>query len=236
MADEDENIVLARIAEKVERYDEMVNFMEARVQNHPVLSSEERDMLSSAAKNALTERRHALRVALSVAQAEKEQGRDENVNLALGYKSKVETELNAICQRVLKLLEQKLIPASNGDMDDTKTFYLKMKGDYYRYLAEFASGEAKENAAAAADQAYREGTAEAQSLPPEHPVSLGLALNFSVFLHEVRQDTGTAVETAKNALKKASTALNSGADGSTRSDAVLTMQLLQDNLSLWESC
>ena len=39
------------------------------------------------------------------------------------------------------LLDQYLIPkASNAE---SKVFYLKMKGDYYRYLAEVATGEAR---------------------------------------------------------------------------------------------
>lgn len=39
------------------------------------------------------------------------------------------------------LLDQFLIPkASNAE---SKVFYLKMKGDYYRYLAEVATGDSR---------------------------------------------------------------------------------------------
>jgi len=238
--EENRSIVLAKVAEKVERYDDMSEHMSDRALTGVPLASEERDMLSSAFKNALTERRHAVRVAVGVAQQEEAEGRLSNASLAMGYKSKVETELQAICSKVLGLLDKVLLPgAETGGATagvDTKTFYLKMKGDYYRYLAEFASGDAKEKAAEAADQAYRLGMNEAlTNLPSEHPVFLGLALNFSVFLHEVRQDTKHAIATAKDALTNATTALSSSEEG-TRSDAVLTMQLLQDNLALWEYC
>lgn len=40
------------------------------------------------------------------------------------------------------LLDKHLIP--NATPADSKVFYLKMKGDYYRYLAEVAIGEDKE--------------------------------------------------------------------------------------------
>ena len=54
---------------------------------------------------------------------------------------KVEKELRDICNDVLNLLDKFLIAkASNAE---SKVFYLKMKGDYYRYLAEVAIGELK---------------------------------------------------------------------------------------------
>ena len=51
----------------------------------------------------------------------------------------MEKELRDICNDVLNLLDKFLIAkASNAE---SKVFYLKMKGDYYRYLAEVAIGE-----------------------------------------------------------------------------------------------
>ena len=54
-------------------------------------------------------------------------------------KEKVENELRDICNNVLCLLDDFLIPqASNAE---SKVFYLKMKGDFFRYLSEVASGD-----------------------------------------------------------------------------------------------
>lgn len=41
-----------------------------------------------------------------------------------------------------KLLDDHLI--ANSKAPESKVFYLKMKGDYYRYLAEVATGEKKD--------------------------------------------------------------------------------------------
>jgi len=61
-----------------------------------------------------------------------------------------------------------------------------MKGDYYRYIAEYAVAEKRNAAAQKALTSYQEAHEIAQkSLSTTHPVKLGLALNFSVFYYEI---------------------------------------------------
>ena len=66
---------------------------------------------------------------------------------------KVEKELSDICASILSLLDEHLIPtASSGE---SKVFYLKMKGDYHRYLAEFKTGADRKEAAEHTLLAYK---------------------------------------------------------------------------------
>lgn len=230
--EEERSMVLARVAERAERFDEMADFMKERVEKGTPLNSDERDMFSAAFKNALTERRHAVRVAVSVADQQRIEGREDKAALALGYKSKVEAELSGICDKALKLLKNILVPAASDG--EAKTFYLKMTGDYYRYMAEVAEGEVKKRAAEDAKVAYEQGMAEAsRSLSTIHPVRMGLALNFSVFQHEVLGETQAAKATAQMALQQAADSLAEASEDCGH-DVDLTIQLLQDNLSLWE--
>lgn len=227
----EEYVLLARYAERAERFDEMADFMGSRVETDPGLTAEERDMFSAAFKGALTGRRNAVRVAVSVEQQETQEGQTEKATLAAGYRTKVEAELQDVSNKALALLQNKLVPTAADS--EAKTFYLKMMGDYQRYIAEFAQGELRARAAEAAKDAYCKGTAEAEALPTVHPVRLGLALNYSVFQHEVLQNTVEAVNIAKQAYEGASSQLGSVPEEN-RNDAFLTMQLLQDNLGLWE--
>lgn len=65
----------------------------------------------------------------------------------------MEKELSEICQSILQLLDDHLIPtASTGE---SKVFYLKMKGDYHRYLAEFKTGADRKEAAEHTLLAYK---------------------------------------------------------------------------------
>merc|ERR1719375_2999889 len=147
------------------------------------------------------------------------------MSLVSSYKSKVEEELNAICSDILDLLDSTLISRADGE---ASVFYLKMKADYYRYLAEFAVGEIKQTHSNKAEEAYKAATDKAAELAPTHPIRLGLALNFSVFLYEVQNKTDEACNLAKAAFD------DTLAEESYK-DSTLIMQLLRDNLTLWTS-
>merc|ERR1712178_495630 len=111
---------------------------------------------------------------------------------------------------------------------------MKMKADYYRYLAEFATGAVKTEHADKAQEAYKEATEKATQLAPTHPIRLGLALNYSVFLYEVQTKTTQACDLAKQAFDDAIAELDT-LDEESYKDSTLIMQLLRDNLTLWSS-
>merc|ERR1712014_491263 len=148
------------------------------------LSVEERNLLSVAYENAVGSRRAAWRIITSVEQKEKTKGNEEQAKWAKEYCTKVENELQGICDKILGLLDGNLIgKASNGE---SKVFYQKMKADYFRYIAEFSEGDAKAKAAENARLAYAEAqTVAEKDLVVTHPIRLGLALNYSVFRYEV---------------------------------------------------
>merc|ERR1712083_1138438 len=88
---------------------------------------------------------------------------------------------------------------------EPKVFYQKMKADYYRYLAEFAVEEIKKEHSSNARISYGEATAAASALAPTHPIRLGLALNYSVFMYEVQGQQQEACTLAKQAFDDATT-------------------------------
>merc|ERR1711941_119770 len=160
-------------------------------------------------------------------------GNEENAKYAKEYCGKVETELQKICDTILKLLDDKLIAkASNGE---SKVFYQKMKADYFRYIAEYKDGDGKKGAAESARQAYEAAQEVAtKDLAVTHPIRLGLALNFSVFQYEVLSNPDEACKMARTAFEDAIAELDNVAEDSYK-DSTLIMQLLRDNLTLWTS-
>ena len=160
------------------------------------LSLEERNLLSVAYKNVVGARRASLRIIGSIESKEKEKSSDK-AQFVTNYKAKVEAELNNVCQDILELLDKSLISTQNSV--EAAVFYQKMKADYYRYLAEFATDDVKKAQAKHANEAYAVATQQAEGLPPTHPIRLGLALNYSVFLYEVQGKQPEACTLAKQA-------------------------------------
>lgn len=225
----DQNVLLAKYAERAERSDDMAEFMTARVQTGVPLNTEERDLFSAAFKSALSGRRQAVRVALSYSK-NPEYGLEGT--LAAGYRTKLDAEITQVCQNATTLLQNILLP--NATDQESQTFYYKMTGDYYRYMAEFAEDAKKASMGSQATHYYNQGLIVAQYLSATHPTRLGLALNYSVFLHEVEGKTAEAIATAKGAFESGVMDANSIQDDQEKQEALLTLQLLQDNLALWE--
>ncbi|KAH6788539.1 general regulatory factor 2 [Perilla frutescens var. frutescens] len=235
-ASREENVYMAKLAEQAERYEEMVEFMEkvsGTLPEKDELSVEERNLLSVAYKNVIGARRASWRIISSIEQKEESKGNEEHVSTIKSYRSKIEQELCNICDGILKMLDDRLIPsASSGD---SKVFYLKMKGDYHRYLAEFKTGAERKEAAESTLTAYKAAQDIANTeLAPTHPIRLGLALNFSVFYYEILNSPDRACSLAKQAFDEAIAELDTLGEESYK-DSTLIMQLLRDNLTLWTS-
>jgi len=235
-AERESNVYQAVLAEQTERYEEMVQAMKrvaASAAKDGELSVEERNLLSVAYKNVVGSRRAAWRILSSLKQKEQSKGNEDHVKRIDEYKGKIEKELNDICSEIISSLDQQLVPSSSSA--EGKVFFEKMKGDYYRYLAEFLVGDKRQEAVDGAGRAYKVAFDLATTdLATTHPIRLGLALNYSVFQYEILGSPEQACSLAKQAFDDAIADLDNVSEDSYK-DATLIMQLLRDNLTLWTS-
>lgn len=231
MSDKEELIQKAKLSEQAERYDDMAASMKAVTEKGAELSNEERNLLSVAYKNVVGARRSSWRVISSIEQ--KSDVSEKKQQMAKEYREKIEAELRDICGDVLKLLDTYLIKCASNP--ESKVFYLKMKGDYYRYLAEVAVGDDRTSVLEDSQNAYTEALDISKAkMQPTNPIRLGLALNFSVFYYEILNSPQKACELAKTAFDDAIAELDTLNEDSYK-DSTLIMQLLRDNLTLWTS-
>jgi len=235
--DKKDLLSIARIAEAAERYPDMCKFMHQLITMkcaaNEALTIDERNLLSVAYKNVVGSKRQSWRT-LSAGNFQ-----DLDVNVVQKYKELVENELETVCQEVLDLLKDGPVKKAQSSSEDASmsdedgVFYLKMCGDYYRYLAEFKENEEKYKTDA--EKYYTDAMNLAEGkLPETHPTRLGLALNFSVCYYEILKKKKEACDLAKKAFDAAIEKLDTLNDASYK-DSTLIMQLLRDNLTLWTS-
>lgn len=193
------------------------------------MSNEERNLLSVAYKNLIGSRRTAWRAISAIEQKEESRG-SKFLPLLRSYKTVIENEVEKICDDINSLLDKTLIPKATSA--ETEVFYLKMKGDYYRYFAECVEGDKRKAAGEKGHEAYKKATEKAEGLATTHPSRLGLALNYSVFHYEILNSPEQACKLAKTAFDSAIGDLEQLEDEQYK-DSASIMQLLRDNLTLW---
>jgi 14-3-3 protein epsilon len=88
------------------------------------LTVDERNLLSVAYKNVVGTRRASWRIISSIEQKEESKGSDKHVNTIREYRKKIEEELEQVCQDVLNVLDDSLIP--KAESGESKVFYHKM--------------------------------------------------------------------------------------------------------------
>lgn len=90
-------------------------------------------------------------------------------NISRDYCAKIQKELESVCEELLQLIDENLLPMATSAM--SRVYYYKMysfsvnqpssinscvrKGDYNRYLAEYGSDELRGDAVASAEAAYK---------------------------------------------------------------------------------
>jgi 14-3-3 protein epsilon len=223
-------LYLARVTEQAERHEETIKYMEEITKTKQEdLTIEERNLLSAAYKNCVSSRRSAWRSIYGIEVKEKTNN-SKYLYLVTDLKTLLEKELSDLCERMLKLIDNHLLKKQTSS--ESKVFYLKMKGDYYRYLAEFTSGDKHSQVANSSLQAYKEANDLSVELACTNPIKLGLALNFSVFYYEVMNDPATACQIANQAFQDGIQKLETIEDDQYK-DSTTILQLLKENIDMW---
>jgi 14-3-3 protein epsilon len=238
-------LTMAKAAEQAERYEEMVLYMKRIVElcengdemsnTHAVNKNgvEERNLISVGYKNMMSVRRTAWR---TVQQFEDKESKTDgpNKDLIRDYKEVIAKEVYELIDEVINDIVNVFVDGPKKCTDtEVMVFFRKMEGDYNRYGAEITSGDTRQAYKDKALAAYK--TAEktaSEALPPTNPIRLGLTLNFSVFYYEICEQKDEASKLAKDAFEDAIDHLDTLSEEAYK-DSTLIMQLLKDNLTLW---
>jgi 14-3-3 protein epsilon len=222
---------MARVADQAERYTDVLKSMGDIIGSSAALNADERNILSVAYKALTGSRRSALRTVNAFLDDESIKAIPERVAKLSDLKAKLVGELDDYCNQLIQLTDSKLLPAAADAT--TKVFYEKLKADYYRYSVEFKTDSARKAGADKAKASYESAIEIANNgLTKANPAYLGLALNYSVFLYEIIGQKQEAIDLADKSFKEAVDGLDGLTEGE-YSEATLILQLLKDNVALW---
>merc|ERR1712017_11724 len=204
------------------------------------LTVEERNLLSGGYKNMMSVRRTAWRTVQQYHEKNTEDGKSECAAFDDAYSGHISQEVFKLIDEVRDEIVERYVNGANkcqGEDDpEVIVFFKKMEGDYNRYGAEITENQPakKDEYKDAAKNAYEFAQTTAKELPSTNPIRLGLALNFSVFHYEICDKKQEASQLAKEAFDTAIDHLDTLGDDEYK-DSTLIMQLLKDNLTLWNN-
>eukprot|EP00344_Euplotes_crassus_P004180 CAMPEP_0196994216 /NCGR_PEP_ID=MMETSP1380-20130617/528_1 /TAXON_ID=5936 /ORGANISM="Euplotes crassus, Strain CT5" /LENGTH=230 /DNA_ID=CAMNT_0042409529 /DNA_START=24 /DNA_END=713 /DNA_ORIENTATION=- len=222
-------IFMARVADQAERYVDMVDFLEQIVDDSEGdVNTDVRNLLSVGFKNLISGQRSAWKTVQAIEQNKKYADYQSDCE---SYRGKIGEELASNCEKVINIVKDKCL--QKAQEDEAKVFYLKMIGDYYRYTAESATGDQLAAVTENALKYYDEATKAGDNLKPYNSTKLGLALNFSVFYYELKNDSSKACSIAEESLNGAKEKIDE-MDNEEARDALSIIELLKENLDLWK--
>merc|ERR1711934_852248 len=113
MTSTEENIFLARVAEQAERFEDMVDFLSKVLdEKGGDVTADERNLLSVAFKNLISSKRAACRTIAAIEQNPKY----SKFNAALlAYKTQIEEQLQADCQKIIDMINNRVLQGECAD-------------------------------------------------------------------------------------------------------------------------
>ena len=218
----------AKLAEETRRYEDLVEDIKTLAQMDQEFNAKERSWLAVAYKSLLNPRRHSWAILSTIERKKWKEDATDELDLVIGYRHKVEEEIESICLDATALLDNHLIPRAKTP--DAQAYYIKMKGDYYRYQAEFMSGDRRTDAISKSAVAYEMAACISGELEPLNPSRLAVALNFAVFCYTILEDPERAYHLAREAHDSA---ILEPSEGICEQSAEILM-MLNENLMAWE--
>lgn len=234
----EKQLKIVRTLKKTDRYKMMISAMKEVIRYDPKLNAEERNLISRPYKALINERRDSLRTIASSIQKENPES-IQKIEKLQNFQVKVASELSNICTEFLQLIDSKLIV--NASDHDSKVFYLQLKADTYRYLCELKDVKNEADYIEKATDSYNQAINIClENFSKNHPISLRIHLNYSVFLFEIlnkKEEALSLLEAIFSDCMKEAISEEQNKQILTeaqQSESRMLLQLMRDNLTIWQ--
>ena len=213
-----------RNSDAIETIKEFINL-------NPVLDNKTRGYFQVVYKQIIDNIRSSLGTINSYYEIELELNHTEMASFLLKKKEELCEKLIPLCKEAIGLIDNILIP--NARDPEMSVYLLKLKGDFYRYVAEYSDETESVSAANMAEEAYTEAFNISDSnLPFYSTIRLALVLNAAVFKYEIRKNAESATEMLENEVNNSEQILQN-LNENEHKEVITILELMKQNLAIW---
>lgn len=235
----EELLYLATASEQAERYENLVDYMKQLIaqinkgeNSSEELSEVERKIFSTGCKKKLEPIRYAWLDLDAVEQKEENRG-GRHIAALKEYRTTLKHKVEVFCREIVGYINSSVLPICQSV--ECKAFFLKMRADFYRYLAECSLGEHQDKAYEDCIRAYDEAVKVAiEGLKVDHYVRMGVILNFGIFYAELRGEVKKGLEICKGVFDDVTNVDKENCEGE-RKDSTLVLELIQNKITEWRA-
>ena len=226
-------VFLAKLNEKAGHYSQMLDYIDQFIALNPILTPEERKFLNSAYKTSITPKRNSW---FTVNNLEKKEDSSQGKAYHKEVKRGIELEIKEHCNKITSLIDNFLLP--NSPNNESKVYYLTLKGDYLRYQCEINTSDELPKLIESANKCYEKALEFCKSISILNSTKLALALNFAVFLYEIKKAKKEAISFARSIYEEAVNKIESkketcDIERTIPKDSLFIIQLIKENFIFW---
>ncbi|KAH0788049.1 14-3-3 protein [Histomonas meleagridis] len=225
-----DNLFYAGTLCKVAHYKEALQYLSLYLDEDKPTTDLDFETINIICKATVDPIRNSLRILMDSYANEVDMVHALNAEMIQHFKEKTHSQLTEYCHFIINMITEKLLPKATTPKD--KVFCQKMRGDYYRYLAEFASQKDLQSIITEAHKAYLEAVESSQYLLHSEPMKLGLLLNYAIFIFEHLKNTAEAAEMLRKARREAEIDMGQ-LDQNAHNESLEILQAMRTNLIVW---
>ena len=226
------SLYLATILENAGKHEEAMKYMEEIAKSKKNdLSIEEINLLTISFNNQITKKLNQIKI-LNKVIAKDELTNSKYLKTDTNIRDIIQRDINDICNKMINLCDNYLL--NKTEKNETKILYLKLRGQYYRYLSDVLENEQQKDANKNAINSFNEAFELIDNLSVTNPIRLGFILNYAIFQYEFLNDIDTAIKITKENFEIGINQLEKVNDNNEYQNASSILMLLKQNIDMWE--
>ena len=219
----------ARVAEKIERFDDVIKIMNEIIKIHPGLNGKERTLFFNGYNKIMNSFRKTIQTCFSYIYDETN---EQKKRCLIELSNKYIEILEKYCKDAISTIDNILLLESLEN--EACIFYQKMRADSLRYIAEIKYGPERKEYAKQSELSYKAAlTLALKYLRKSNPLFLTLALNYSVCQYDLLNNHEEAILFAEKIFNDGVKILDELVE-SDYEKATSTLKIIRENINQWK--